>query len=83
MVKEKGDRVMAPDDQAVRLDRRISAVEGLTNRLGRLIRLLEPKNKRTNKAANPKMRRAPTDQPIVVTPIVLAAVKRTLAKISR
>lgn len=74
---------MALDDLGPRLDRLISAVEAQTNALSRLVRLLEPKTKRRDDAASARVRRAPLDQPIVVTPIVQAAVKRALAKLNR
>ena len=83
MVSEKGDRVMAPDEHATRLDRLITAIDALTNMLGRLIRLLELGNKRSERTASTRMRGASPDQPIVVTPIVQAAVRRALAKLGR
>lgn len=80
VVSEKGDHIMALDDHGSRLDRLISAVEAQTNALARLVRLLEPKTKRSEDAASVRLRRAPLDEPIVVTPIVQAAVNRALAK---
>jgi hypothetical protein len=72
---------MALDDLGPRLDRLVSAVEAQTNVLSRLVRLLEPNTKR--REASVRLRRAPLDKPIVVTPIVQAAVKRALAKLNR
>jgi hypothetical protein len=83
VVSEEGDRTMALDDHGSRLDRLISAIEALTNEVARLVRLQGPKTKRREDAANVRLRRAPLDQPIVVTPIVEAAVKRALAKLNR
>jgi hypothetical protein len=83
VVNGKGDRIMELDDLGSRLDRLISAVEAQTNTLSRLVRVLEPKTKKHDGAANVRMRRAPLDRPIVVTPIVQAAVKRALAKLNR
>ena len=74
---------MALDDLGPRLDRLISAVEAQTNILSRLVRLLEPKTKRRDDAASVRLRRAPLDKPIAVTPIVQAAVNRALAKHNR
>ena len=74
--------VVKPGEErdAERLDRLITAVERMTNMLGRLIGALETKHV---PRATTRMRRVPADKPITVTPLVEAAVKRALARVRR
>jgi hypothetical protein len=66
-----------------RLDRLISAMESQANAINRLVQTLEGKRKRRTDAAATRMRRAVVDKPITITPLVEAAVKRTLARVGR
>jgi hypothetical protein len=66
-----------------RLDRLIAAMESQANAINRLVQTLEGKKKRRTDAAATRRRRAVIDKPITITPMVEAAVKRTLARVSR
>lgn len=74
---------MADRDSADRTDRLIAAVEAQTNAIGRLVQSLEASQKKSKRAAVGRLRRAVLDEPIVVTPIVEAAVNRALARVKK
>jgi hypothetical protein len=67
-----------------RMERLIAAMEAQANAVNRLVQALTHKQAKSveQKRAAP-LRRVPLDAPIVVTPIVEAAVKRALAKARR
>ena len=74
---------MADRDTADRTDRLIAAVEAQTNAIGRLVQTLEATHEKSTRAAVGRLQRAVLDKPIVVTPMVEAAVKRALARIKK
>lgn len=63
-----------------RLERLIAAQEAQTNAVNRLVQLLE-RGYRAREQVRSRTRRVVADKPIVVTPMVEAAVKRALARI--
>jgi hypothetical protein len=70
-------------EDSERLERLIAAMESQANAINRLVQTLEGKKKRRTDAAATRMRRTVVDKPITVTPVVEAAVKRALARVSR
>lgn len=68
-----------PDDD-LRFDRLITALESQANAVNRLVQVLEHKTKRSTRPRAARLRQPALDKPIMVTPLVQAAVKRALAK---
>ncbi|MEY4512382.1 MAG: hypothetical protein RLZZ450_4504 [Pseudomonadota bacterium] len=66
-----------------RLERLVAALESLVNAVNRLVQMLEAKQKRSKDASASRLQRPVLHKPIVVTPIVEAAVKRALARLTR
>jgi hypothetical protein len=81
--KSEPDQLDGHSESDDRLERLIAAQEAQTNAINRLVQTLEGKHKRTEQSRRTRMRRAVVDKPITVTPIVEAAVKRALARVSR
>lgn len=69
---------MPLNDGDERLERLIAAIESQANAVNRLVQVLEKKSKKEPRA--PRLRKASVDRPLVVTPLVQAAVSRALAK---
>lgn len=78
-----GVEPMSARDGEERLDRLIAAIESQVNVVNRLVQTLEAKQKRGKSAAATRLQRAVLDRPIVVTPMVEAAVKRAFARMRK
>jgi hypothetical protein len=74
---------MTGNDQGERLDRLIAVMESLVNVVSRLVQTLEGKQRKRESVRGTRLPRAVLDKPIVVTPMVEAAVKRALARVRR
>ncbi len=66
-----------------RLDRLSAAIESQVNVVNRLVQTLEAKQKSGKSAKAARLQRAVLDRPIVITPMVEAAVKRALARVRK
>ena len=83
MVLNEREARLDADDQASRMERLITAIEALTNMLGRFVGFFEARRPRAGTQASPRLRRAVADKPIKITPVAEAAVKRALARLRR
>lgn len=79
MVVKNRDGVTSPVD-AERVDRLIAVLETVANLL---TRSLSQSGSARQQRPSTRMRRVPADKPLVVTPMVQAAVKRALARVKR